>query len=167
MLFCRLEPSIKSVWMMLPCWRNISPRPAHGILQKQNVPPNKADCMSWRPLSNCPQVGAKCVCVSVYLSASASTAVGIVLYPCHCPFLNIGRAGCEHDSQPVQNTLVCMVPREERCSTWSAFDSPSQGLGNGATSVPDPEVPFTSQRPNHSFLSSDLPCQACQVGWAG
>lgn len=51
-----------------------------------------------------------CVCVSAYLSASASTAVGIVLYPCHCPFLNIGRASCEHDSQPVQNTLVCMVP---------------------------------------------------------
>lgn len=54
----RFEPSINSVWMKLPCWRNISSRPVHGILQKQSMPPNRPNYMSWRPLSSCPQVGA-------------------------------------------------------------------------------------------------------------
>ena len=153
----RREPSINSVWMKPPCWRDISCRPVHGILQKQNTPPNRADYRSWRPLSNCPQVGVKYVCLSVCQPTSTSAAVGIVLYSRHCSVLNIGRENCRPDSPTSTKHFSVHGPTRPACDS----------LSHGATSVPDPEISFRFQQPNHSFLSSDLSCQTCQVGWAG
>lgn len=97
------------------------------------------------------------VCLSVYQPTSTSAAVGIVLYSRHCSVLNIGRENCRPDSPTSTKHFSVHGPTRPACDS----------LSHGATSVPDPEISFRFQQPNHSFLSSDLSCQTCQVGWAG
>lgn len=55
----RFGRSISSDWMKLKCWRDISFRPAPGLLQRKNGSCNRPKCMSLRILSRCLQVCIK------------------------------------------------------------------------------------------------------------